>query len=329
VAALPKPLPESLKLSTDALPERDRLTVWREVYGRLLFNMEIAPIGDGAFRAEVALRRLPGAGVSMGSRSPADFTITRPLLATASDNVVLAVVLKGRARASQLGRDESVAQGSAILMTTCDVGTHTLLDQGHHLTIQLPREALAPLIPDLGARLMRPFAPDSHALKLMIAYAKAAMQLDASAPHDLQRRVAAHLRDIMGFLAGMREQDINAQGAGSIRAVRLHAIKMAIESQLGLHDLSAEMLAAAQHISSDYVRKLFRDEGTSLSDYVLTRRLARAHAMLIDPLRAGQRIASIAFESGFNDLSYFNRTFRQRYARSPSDQRNDPRRRLD
>jgi len=321
VAASQKLPPEFRKLSTDALPERDRLAVWREVYGRLMFNMEIDPIGDDPFRAEVALRSLPGAGISMGSRSPADFTITRALLATASDNIVLAIVLKGRARASQLGRDQSVAQGGAILMTTCDVGTHTLLDQGQHLTVQLPRKALAQFVPDLGSRLMRPFSPDSQALRLMIAYARAAMQLDASSSHDLQRHVAVHLRDVIAFIAGMQEHEIDAQGGGSIRAVRLRAIKMAIESQLGLRELSAETLAVAQQISPDYVRKLLREEGTSFSEYVLTRRLARAHAMLTDPLRAGQHIASIAFEVGFNDLSYFNRTFRRRYRRSPSELR--------
>jgi AraC-like DNA-binding protein len=40
-------------------------------------------------------------------------------------------------------------------------------------------------------------------------------------------------------------------------------------------------------------------------------------------LRADERIGKIADEAGFNDLSYFNRTFRRRYATSPSDLRRE------
>jgi AraC-like DNA-binding protein len=330
MTAKPDSNPELLHLSTAALPERERLTVWREVYGRLMFNMDMVPIGEEPFRAEVALRRLPGANISMGWRSPADFRITRRLAATATDGVGITTVLKGgRARALQLGREEIVEQGGALLITTSDVGTYTSLRNGQHLTIVLPREALTPLIPDLSSRLMRPLSPDSSALKLMIAYATAAMDLDASAEHDLQRHAAVHLRDLIVFLAGMREQEVDAMGGGSISAVRRRVLKREIESQLGRHDMSAETLALSQQISPGYVRKLFRDEGTGFTEYVLARRLARARAMLADPLRAGQRIASIAFEVGFNDLSYFNRTFRRLYGIAPSDLRHDVARSVD
>jgi AraC-like DNA-binding protein len=33
-------------------------------------------------------------------------------------------------------------------------------------------------------------------------------------------------------------------------------------------------------------------------------------------------ITAIAFDAGFGDLSYFNRTFRRRYGATPSDIRN-------
>jgi AraC-like DNA-binding protein len=36
-------------------------------------------------------------------------------------------------------------------------------------------------------------------------------------------------------------------------------------------------------------------------------------------LHSGRAISTIAFELGFNDLSYFNRTFRRRYSATPSE----------
>ena len=170
---------------------------------------------------------------------------------------------------------------------------------------------------------MRPFPPDSHALKLIIAYAKAALDLDPGADYELQSQVATDLSDLVVFLAGQHEREAEASVARSVGAARLRVTKLEIEARLGQRDLSAETLAATQQVSPDYVRKLFRQEGTSFSDYLLFRRLERAHAALIAPVRPGQRIASIAFQTGFNDLSYFNRAFRQRYGKSPSDVRKD------
>jgi AraC-like DNA-binding protein len=59
-------------------------------------------------------------------------------------------------------------------------------------------------------------------------------------------------------------------------------------------------------------------EGTTLTDYLLAQRLARAHRMLTDPRRAAEKISTIAFDAGFGDLSYFNRVFRRQYGETPS-----------
>lgn|GEM_PF-4120791 len=54
----------------------------------------------------------------------------------------------------------------------------------------------------------------------------------------------------------------------------------------------------------------------------LGQRLARAHRLLTDPRRIESTIGTIAFESGFGDLSYFNRN----YGVTPSEIRTVPRR---
>ncbi|BBB97383.1 AraC-like DNA-binding protein [Bradyrhizobium elkanii] len=59
---------------------------------------------------------------------------------------------------------------------------------------------------------------------------------------------------------------------------------------------------------------------------MLGQRLARAHHLLNDPRHSGSTIGTIAFEVGFGDLSYFNRTFRRHYGVTPSDIRAVPRR---
>ena len=66
---------------------------------------------------------------------------------------------------------------------------------------------------------------------------------------------------------------------------------------------------------------LFAGQQTTFSDFVLDRRLALARRRLRDPARAGLTISAIAYECGFGDLSYFNRSFRRAYGATPSDVR--------
>lgn len=66
---------------------------------------------------------------------------------------------------------------------------------------------------------------------------------------------------------------------------------------------------------------MFAAEGTSFSEYLLVERLAQAHRLLGDRRFANRTISGIAFELGFGDLSYFNRTFRRHYGMTPSDVR--------
>jgi AraC-like DNA-binding protein len=61
--------------------------------------------------------------------------------------------------------------------------------------------------------------------------------------------------------------------------------------------------------------------GTTFTEYVLMQRLDRARGMLVDPRFREQKISTIAYDSGFADVSYFNRMFRRNYGESPSDVR--------
>jgi AraC-like DNA-binding protein len=66
---------------------------------------------------------------------------------------------------------------------------------------------------------------------------------------------------------------------------------------------------------------LFEQDGTSFTAFVREQRLLRARAMLVSPRFDHKRIGEIAYEVGFNDLSYFNRTFVQRFGMTPGEAR--------
>ena len=105
------------------------------------------------------------------------------------------------------------------------------------------------------------------------------------------------------------------------RLSRMSAIKAYIIAKIDDPALCLADVAAHQAISSSYVRKLFTVEGEKFTTYVLEIRLEKVSRMLIDPDARIHSISAVALKCGFNDVSYFNRTFRRRYGCTPSDLR--------
>jgi len=158
-------------------------------------------------------------------------------------------------------------------------------------------------------------------LSLLRSYVDAVFNDPALAIPQMRQLIAAQLCDLVAVTLGAtRDATTVAEGRG-IRAARLSAIKADIEAHLAIGDLSPNAVARGQRISDSYIRKLLESEGTSFSQFVLDRRLERARRMLMAPGCASRSIALIAFDAGFGDLSYFNRTFKRFYGLTPSEVR--------
>src|SRR5262249_17502586 len=98
-------------------------------------------------------------------------------------------------------------------------------------------------------------------------------------------------------------------------------IKADIIAHLDDGNLGAAVVADRHGVTLRYLQKLFEADGTSFSEFVVSLRLAKAYRMLTNPLYSHRAIGNVAYDVGFNDLSYFNRLFRRRYGLTPSDVR--------
>jgi len=76
--------------------------------------------------------------------------------------------------------------------------------------------------------------------------------------------------------------------------------------------------------SRRYLHMLFAEDDTTFGRHLLDHRLDLAHTRLRDPHWSTRTISAIAHDSGFGDLSYFTRTFRRRFAITPSEVRRTP-----
>ena len=116
-----------------------------------------------------------------------------------------------------------------------------------------------------------------------------------------------------------RSISLGAMQNGCMRAAKLQAIKSDIGQNLDRPDLSIAALAARHACTSRFVQRLFEMVGTTFTEYVLAQRLVQAYRKLVDPRYQSEKISAIAYDCGFNDVSYFNRMFRRYFAAAPSD----------
>src|SRR4051794_25869466 len=83
--------PALLQLSTDDLPEKDRVAMWREYYAHTVIRADIEPAEDAPFHAAMTSRRLPGLQLLWGSFSASRLARTREFVADGEDDLGLLV----------------------------------------------------------------------------------------------------------------------------------------------------------------------------------------------------------------------------------------------
>ncbi len=307
-------------ISTGDFPERNRLAMWREIYGRNIVYVDIEPIGDRPFHAEVSVDLLPNVSIATGSRSPAHYCITPDLVGRSHrDTIVLSVLRSGAASATQFGQELISGIGSASVLTPTDPSTSTMLTHGSFTTIAISRPSIAALAPDYSQAFGRSIQSNSTALALLIKYLDIVRAGDETTNPAVGQSVSDHIIDLAALALGTSGDYAEMARQRGAKAARLAAIRSDILRTLGRSDLSTDLIAARHGISTRYVRKLFEEDGSSFSAFVLGERVVKAHRMLIDRRYAHLNIAQIANESGFGDISYFNRAFRRHFGATPSD----------
>jgi AraC-like DNA-binding protein len=314
-----------MRFSSAVLPERDRAAMWREVFGRQLLRLDIELLPGVLFHGDLTVYPLNGVGIVSASICGTCERRTRELITDGNDAIGLAVNLSGPLISSHCGYEVTLGEGDAVLASCAEPATFIRASAGRSIGLVVPRATLAPLVPNFEDTFGRPIPRGSDALKLLASYIAAVVSNEATATPELRLLAATHIHDLVALTIGAtRDAVAVAEGRGA-SAARLGAIKADIIINLGRGDLSIGMMSTRHRLGPRYIQRLFEHEGTSFTEFVLDRRLARAHRLLTDQRLADRPISMIAFEVGFGDLSYFNRTFRRRYGATPTDVREQAR----
>jgi AraC-like DNA-binding protein len=176
-------------------------------------------------------------------------------------------------------------------------------------------------VPDLDRLEVRVIPRGTAVLTLLRGYLGLIARESTLGTFELQRAAVDHVYDLAAVTLGTTADREELARNRGVRAARLETIKADIIAHLDDGTLSLAAIADRHGVTLRYLQKLFEFDGTSFSQFVVSQRLAKAYRMLTNPLYSHRAIGNIAYDVGFNDLSYFNRAFRQRYGSTPSEVR--------
>jgi len=307
-------------LSTDMLPQglddRQRFLRFAELFEHFSNTGELDPASDVPFRAAMNSIHV---GTTMLGRCDGTFTTVRremrQVIETNDDRYCLVRNTGIRpSTTTHRGREFTLRPGSIALLKLDEPFFAADGSNSKKFTnVHFPTETLRAMVPGVETMVGRELPPGG-ALSMAMDYSDLLLQ-HPEAVNEAGMAIAAHLLDLAAIGLGARADRALEAQRGGLRAVRLKAVLTILQRHFSEPDFSAQKLAAEAGLSERYVNELLYEAGASFTSRLNELRMRKAADLLA---RKEGRISDIAFECGFNDLSYFNRCFRRRFGLTPT-----------
>ncbi|AKR54885.1 hypothetical protein GCM10011321_19310 [Youhaiella tibetensis] len=234
----------------------------------------------------------------------------------ANEHLFLIVQIEGMCGVEHFGRQSVLDVGDCILVDSTKPTTFHFGGRfSNHLSMHLPRQTMysgAKVAFDIARKLE---SHDPMAVMLRALIAKIMSAADDGSPH---------LRELMfnatrqAFVAG---GEASLQPANDSASKRLEIVDILIDRHLTDSELGAKWLATQIGVSIRTLQEDFQGLGVTCTTVIRDRRLrlAREKIEQIRDQGSKETIAEVAYSTGFNDISYFNRSFKEMFSCAPRD----------
>ena len=237
----------------------------------------------------------------------------------ASENFFLIVQEEGRAIMTQNETARMLEPGDMMLIDSAVPSEFSFFGKfGRQLSVHLPRSEMVQRFG--GAAVGGIYLPrtDSIAMALGATLAKAFEPADCTEQSQYLREA---MFGLVGALLFERNQRSNANKIESDvgGANLLQRGQAYIDRLFKSNELSVPVVASDLGVSPRQLQRAFSLLNTTPSEYLLKKRLEYSCQLLLERQNFGEHylVSSIAYEAGFNDVSYFNRLFRKHFDCSP------------
>lgn len=139
-------------------------------------------------------------------------------------------------------------------------------------------------------------------------------------PDGVSPPAARHLNEAVLEMVAAALTDGDSAGPVGPQHLPLR-VQRFIDDHLSDPDLAPGTVAAAHHISTRYLHKLFEREGETVAGWIRARRLERCRRDLHDAELSHSSVSAIAARWGLYDAARFSKIFRSAYGLSPREYR--------
>ncbi|MBA2806971.1 AraC family transcriptional regulator [Streptomyces sp. KM273126] len=311
---------------TDDLPVADRVDAWRERLSQTHAPVDLVCRPDSDFSVYQRVMRL-GTVLVWPSVTAAHAIRRTPELIRGSDPEMLnlSLITKGTLGFRMNGPD--AVYGPWDFRTNDSSRPLEILMGGprrdvvHAVCVDVPRARL-PLPSDEIDRVIGHRLSGREGVGALLA---AFLTTLADNPRAYtaadEPRLETVLVDLLAALFANALDSMDSVPAESRRRTLALRIQAFIRDHLHDPDLTPAGIAAAHHISTSYLHRLFQDRETTVSGWIRHLRLERAREQLADPARSDVPVHLVAARAGFEHHPVFTRAFRAAYGMSPREYR--------
>jgi AraC-like DNA-binding protein len=305
----------------DDEPVGSRFDYWRHVVGETLVPIDIRPLVPPAEVCGGFLSGEAGAvRVSQHTIDPAQVYRTPKLIRRSDPEMCkIDLVVNGDPIVEQSDQQSRLRPGQFSLIDFSRPG-RWVFPATEMIAVMFPR-AMLPLRQKELARLTAlPFSGDDGIAGLVCSLARQLPRnLDASS--TARARLGTAVLDLLTVALARRLDRGSRVPADTRQRALLLRIQAFIEKRLSDPELTPTMIAAAHHVSPRYLYRLFEPTGTTVADWVRTRRLERCRHDLDDPNLSAWSVSAIGARWGFMEPTSFSRAFRAQYGMPPGQYR--------
>ncbi|GAD24095.1 helix-turn-helix transcriptional regulator [Acidovorax sp. MR-S7] len=324
---------QTARVSSSDLPTRGFSDALEAVMGRDVMGFDLrTPGGDSldTFRFDGRYSILgSGAAYSHLAHTPLHYQRTPALMSDGLDELTLTASHSPHGGAViGVGNTETAVPSGAVLLVSKTRAHEVVIPwDATTYTLQIPRAALAPLLPTLEEaplHILTPGAPGADSAGLALAYAALVSEQGTLAGAPLAGAVR-HLHELIASAIGAHHAAGQTPPDDPAHNVpRLALIQRSIHARLDQPGLSLDTIARLHHTTPRQIQRLFASQDTCFSGYLAEARMQHARTLLASPAHRHRRVLDIALDCGFADLPAFGRAFRRHFGLTPGDARQAP-----
>ena len=319
-------MPETFLFSSDGLPQnltdRARFNLWRDIHNAQISSLNYTISNDLPFYARIEAMTIGQVivGEMTGTLSTAERTRSNIIEDSGTGHNLFINRGQKQIGGVQAGREFLINPGGAVLVSNSEPLKMFGKDETTWGTVLLPHGTLEGTFRNSNDRIALNIDAENPALDMLRRYTQF-ISSPALASPEMRRHASNAVIDLVALASGLKGHDADIFDLRGLRAARYAMLIDHIQKNFRNPMYSATRAARVLGLSPRYLHALLHETGISFSERVLELRLWQSRHMLTDKNYDGMLISEIALTCGFNDISYFNRSFRRRFGCTPGSAR--------